>query len=288
MRLPAPLLRRNPCSYKNQYGHVLILAGSPGMLGAAALAGLAAMRAGAGLTTIGVPKSLNAPLQKKISPVIMTLPLKETQQQTFSPAAFLQLEPLLQKYQAIAIGPGVTENPKTVAFVRKIVETASQPLVIDADALTIISRHLESLTVSDSPKVLTPHPGELARLTGLSKQKIERNRIAAAKNFAKTHRCVLVLKGHRTVVASPEGEIYLNTTGNPGMATAGSGDVLTGMIAALLGQGVEAFEAARTGVYWHGKAGDLAARQKTKAAMIATDIIENIPAALQKAVKRVS
>lgn len=286
MRLPAPLLRRNPRSYKNQYGHVLILAGSPGMLGAAALAGLAAMRAGAGLTTIGIPKSLNAPLQKKISPVIMTLPLKETPQQTLSPAAFLQLEPLLQKYQAIAIGPGLTGNPKTAAFVRKIVETASQPLVIDADALTIISRHLESLMVSDSPKVLTPHPGELARLTGLSKQKIASNRTAAAKNFAKTHRCVLVLKGHRTVVASPEGEIYFNTTGNPGMATAGSGDVLTGMIAALLSQGVEAFEAARTGVYWHGKAGDLAARQKTKAAMIATDIIENIPAALLKAVKR--
>ncbi len=276
MRLPAPLSRRNPNAYKNQFGHVLILAGSERMLGAGALCGLAAMRTGAGLTTVGVAKSLNLALQKKVSNVIMTLPLPETSQHSIAFKAYPQIKRLFSKFQAVAIGPGLGQEASTKKFVLKMIGECPLPLVIDADALNILSHDVKTLLRAQGPRILTPHPGEMARLIGSSREAVERDRVNIARSFAKKYRCVLLLKGHRTVVASPSGKVYINRTGNAGMATAGSGDVLTGMIAALLGQGIEVFEAAKTACYAHGRAGDRAAKHKDKASMIAADIIDFI------------
>ena len=250
------------------------------MVGAAALTALAAMRCGAGLVTIGIPKSLNAVIQKKISPVIMTLPLKETTRQTLSAAAFSQIHAKLSQFAAIALGPGLTTHPGTQQFVIKIISSCKTPMVIDADALNILAKHLSILKKNKAPKVLTPHPGEMSRLTNLSRNSIEKNRRKTAGEFAKKFHCTLLLKGHRTIVASAKGRVYINSTGNAGMATAGSGDVLTGIIAAFLAQGLSDFESAKWGAYIHGKAGDLAAKKRTKLSMIATDIIEQIPHAV--------
>jgi len=282
MRLPAPLSRNNPKAYKNQYGHVLVIAGSRNMLGAAALCGLSAMRAGAGLATLAVPQSLNAALQKKISPVLMTWPLKETSAGSFALSAYGQLKNRLKEFDAILIGPGLSQHPATQKFVLKVITSARQPLVVDADALTALTGNLKLLTKTPTAKVLTPHPGEMSRLTGVRKEEIEKDRKNTAQRFARRYHCVLLLKGYRTVVAGPNGKNYINKTGNAGMATAGSGDVLAGIITALLGQGLTAFAAAKYGAHLHGKAGDLAARRKSKTGMIATDIIDNIPNIIKK------
>ncbi|MBI5150470.1 MAG: NAD(P)H-hydrate dehydratase [Candidatus Omnitrophica bacterium] len=281
MRLPTPLTRRNPDAYKNQFGHVCVIAGSGRMLGAAALTSLAAMRAGAGLVTAAIPASMNTAAQKKISNVVMTLPLKETREQTASLDAFAQIRRISDQCDVFAVGPGLSRHPSTQKLVLKIIAASPKPLVIDADALNALAGHLEILRKTPALKILTPHPGEMARLIGRSRDYTEKHRRQTALEFARKYGCILLLKGHRTLVASSQGKIYINTTGNAGMATAGSGDVLTGMVAALLGQGLSGFEAAKFGAWWHGKAGDLAARRKTRAAMIASDIIEEIPNALK-------
>ena len=251
------------------------------MLGAAALTGLAAMRAGAGLTTIAVAKSLNLTLQKKISNVIMTRPLPETRLGTIALKAFDALQPFWSKYSVVAIGPGMTTIPETVRFVRKMYQKSHLPMVVDADALNALAGKPDILQSPGGERILTPHPGEMARLIDFSRDKVQGDRRGIASRYAKRWGCVLVLKGDRTVVASPTGKIYVNTTGNPGMATAGSGDVLTGMIAAFLAQGLNSFEAAQFAVYLHGKAGDLARREGSKAGLIASDIISKIPFVLK-------
>ena len=285
MRLPTPLLRNNKKAHKNVFGHALIIAGSPNMLGASALAGLACMRSGAGLVTIAIPKSLILIIQKKIAPVIMTMGLPETRAKTISVKAIPDLKKSLAKYQAVAIGPGLTVHPSTQNFIHKIIEASPVPLVIDADALSAVSKNLKCLVKTNIPKILTPHPGEMARLTGKPKTLIEKERTKIAREFAQKNQVTLVLKGHHTVVASQSGQIYLNKTGNTGMATAGSGDVLTGMITAFVAQGIKTFEAAQWAVYLHGKAGDEAAKVTSKPALLATDIIECIPLAFKKALK---
>ncbi len=280
MRLPAPLSRRDPNVCKNDFGHVLVVAGSPPMLGASALTALAAMRCGAGLVTVAVPQSLNLTLQKKISPVIMTLPLPQTREQTFAAKALAPLKKIWNKFDAIAIGPGMGQNKSTQRFIRDFITVCPKPMVIDADALNALAHDLRPLQKNTVPKILTPHPGEMARLAGLSVKAVEKNRKAVALNFARKKHCVVLLKGYRTIVTSPQGKVYVNQTGNAGMATAGSGDVLTGMIAALLGQGMGPFEAARTGAYLHGKAGDLAIKTIAPASLIAADLIECLPEVL--------
>ncbi len=282
MRLPAPLSRRKNDAHKNQFGHVLVLAGSARMLGAAALCGLSAMRTGAGLVTAGVAKSLNSTLQAKVSNVIMTLPLQETSGQAIAFAAYSSIKKAFSNYQSVALGPGMGQEAGTKKFVLKMIAECPLPMVVDADALNILSSDLKMLGRAQGLRVLTPHPGEMARLTGLSSDLIGKDRAKAARDFSVQNRCVLLLKGHRTVVASASGNIYINQTGNSGMATAGSGDVLTGMIAALLAQGVEPFQSAKTGCYLHGLAGDEAARQTGKVSLTAADIIESIPQAIQK------
>lgn len=281
MRLPAPLLRRNPRAHKNNFGHVLVLAGSARMLGAAALTSLSAMRAGAGLVTLGIPESLNLAAQKKISPVIMTWPLPETATQSLSAKAFPLIKKELRRYNAIVLGPGLSQDPSTKKLILKIIASCDNPLVIDADAINALASNPDVLKKTKSPKILTPHAGEMGRLIKRPVSFSEKNRSNVSKNFARRHNCVLVLKGHRTLVAEPKGNIYINKTGNVGMATAGSGDVLTGIIGAFLAQKIDAFNAAKTAVFIHGKAGDMAARQKGKTALIASDIIGSLPSALK-------
>ena len=281
MRLPAPLSRRNPDVCKNDFGHVLVLAGSPTMLGAAALCGLSAMRSGAGLVTVGISQSLNLTLQKKLSAVIMTLPLKETDQQTLSLSAFGPLQKKFSKFNAAAIGPGLGQNKSTQKFILKMIGQCPRPLVVDADALNALAHHLDALKKSCGVRILTPHVGEMARLVKINKSLIEKNRLKIAKTFAEKYNCVVLLKGHRTIVVDSKGNFYINHTGNAGMATAGSGDVLTGMITSFLGQGMSAFDAAKYGAFVHGKAGDAAAKSKGKIALIATDIIDSIAEVLK-------
>ncbi len=282
MRLPTSLLCRNRSAHKNDFGHVLILAGSRGMMGAGALTSLAAMRAGAGLVTLGVPESLNAVAQKKISFVVMTWPLAETKEQTLAPKAFLQISKHISSFQVLAIGPGLSTNKETQNFILKVISNISIPMVIDADALNALSLNINVLKKSRGVKILTPHAGEMARLIKMKKETVAQNRQPIAVDFAHRFNCTLLLKGYKTVVASPDGKVYLNTTGNAGMATAGSGDVLTGMIAAFLAQGLSAFDAAKFGAYLHGTAGDMAQKKKATASLIATDIIDNIPNAFIK------
>lgn len=261
----------------------MILAGSRRMLGAAALSSLAAMRSGAGLVTVGIPESLNNILQKKISPVVMTLPLAETSKASLDVPAFREIEKF--SCDVLALGPGLSTEPGTQRLILKVIEKIQKPLVIDADALNSLAQHPDVLKKTKTIKVLTPHPGEMGRLSKLDKDFIGKNREQAARDFARRFNVIVLLKGHRSVVASPDGKVYINKTGNPGMATAGSGDVLTGMLAAFLAQGLpqglSAFELTKLACYFHGKAGDLAVKEKTMMGLIATDIIEKIPKALK-------
>ena len=274
MRLPLLLSRRNPNLSKHDFGHVLVIAGSPAMLGAAALTALAAMRSGAGLVTAAVPQGANLTLQKKISHVVMTLPLAQTASGAFSAKGFQQLKKIWHKFDSVAIGPGIGRQVSTRNFARRVIEHCPKPLVVDADGLYALAEQVNILRKAKGPRILTPHAGEMSRLIGLSVKAIEKNRKKAASEFSSKHDAVVLLKGHRTVVAAPDGRTYINRTGNAGMATAGSGDVLTGMIAAFLGQGLVPFQAACLGAYYHGRAGDLAARQRTKLGMTAVDILD--------------
>jgi len=276
MPLPAPLSRVNPRSSKKDFGHLLIIAGSPSMLGAAALSSLAAMRSGAGMVTVGVPRGLNLTLQKKISNVIMTKPLAQGRTGVFSLKAYDQLKKIWDQFDAIAIGPGLGRQPGTQQLARQVIIHCPKPLVVDADALFALAGHAPILLKAKGVRVLTPHLGEMSRLTGQSVKEIEAGRLETARDFAHRYNCVLLLKGHQTVVASVSGKTYINRTGNVGMATAGSGDVLTGMITAFLGQGMDPFDAAKYGAYYHGKAGDLAAHSQGKLGMIAEDIISHL------------
>ena len=277
MRLPALLLRQKSNAHKNDFGHVLVVAGSPTMLGAACLTSLAVMRSGAGLVTAAVPKGLNFTLQKKISSVVMTFPVAQTRGMCFSFSAAKEIFKRISKFNAVAIGPGLSLDLSTVKLVRFMVRECPLPLVVDADALNALAGHTDILLKAKGPRILTPHPGEMGRLLGLCALPIDENgRKKIALQCAHQWHSVIILKGHRTVVASPDGKVYVNTTGNSGMATAGAGDVLTGMVAAFLAQGLSPFEAAKWGVYLHGKAGDRAARKQGRAGMIASDMIEEI------------
>lgn len=277
MRLPAQLLRRRTNVHKNDFGHVLVVAGSPRMLGASCLVTLAAMRSGAGLVTAAVPSGLNLSLQEKLSHVVMTFPVPQTKARTFAPAAAVRILADISRFAAVALGPGLSLQPSTVRFIKRLLVDCPLPMVVDADALNAIAGCPDILLRAKGVRLLTPHPGEMARLAGLARPENERGRVSLAGRFAREFRCVLVLKGHRTVVAGPDGKLYVNTSGNAGMATAGCGDVLTGMIAAFLAQGLVPFDAAKYGVWAHGRAGDAAAREKSRTSLLATDIIDHLP-----------
>lgn len=277
----AVLPQRPHTAHKYSVGKVLVIAGSRNLTGAPFMTAVSAMRAGAGAVVLAVPKSLHAPLIRKLTEV-MIAPLEETEEGTIAPEALEALEQRLQWADVVALGPGLSQNPLTRKLVHALVPRIAQPLVLDADALGMMAYDLSILKNRRFATIMTPHVGELRLLTKLESEHIERRRVEVARAQARSLKCVLVLKGSPTVTATPEGHAYMNTTGNPGMATAGAGDVLTGIIASFVAQGMTPDQAAWSGVFVHGLAGDLAARKLGQRALMAMDIVEAIPAALQK------
>lgn len=282
MRLPARLLQRKAKTHKGDYGHILILAGSARFSGAALLCAQAALRSGAGLVTLGIPKSINLALIKVKPREVMTLALAETKDGTLSRLAFTKISLMLKQIDVLIIGPGLGNSKSTYALIRKVINKCDHPMVIDADALNALSKNLKVLRNHKSEIVLTPHEKEFSRLFGLNISKVRKNRKLIAQNYAKYYNTVIILKGHNSVVAGGRGKLYINKTGNPGMATAGSGDVLSGIVGAFLAQGLDAFSAAKYAAYIHGLAGDIAAKDKTQMGLIASDIINRIPDALKR------
>ena len=281
----APLLApRARDANKGSYGHVLVIGGSLGKAGAAAMAGFAALRAGAGLSTVATPKSVLATVAA-FHPELMTEPLAETEQGTISlQAVGLGLDALLER-KTVAIGPGISRNSETAAFVRTIVTRGDKSIVVDADALNAFEASADKLNGRGRTVVITPHPGEMSRLTGLTIAEIQANRLEVARNFARDHELIVVLKGHRTLIAGPttappDGAVWVNPTGNPGMATGGTGDILTGIVAALIAQHPQhALEATALAAYLHGLAGDLASASVGENSMVATDLVRFLPQA---------
>ena len=272
---------RPTSSHKGTYGHAGILAGSVGKTGAAALAARAALRMGTGLVTVAVPSSVNDILEAKLLEA-MTMPLPETKARTLARSGFDRVLAFMQARTAIAIGPGLSTHPETVELIQSLMKHLDRPTVLDADALNALASRASLLTECKIPPILTPHPGEMARLeVEATSQSVNADRIGTARRFARERGVFLVLKGARTVIARPDGLMAICPTGNPGMATAGTGDVLTGMIVGLLAQGVQSWEAACAATYLHGAAGDLAAQQLGQAGMLAGDLIAHIPYALQ-------
>jgi hydroxyethylthiazole kinase-like uncharacterized protein yjeF len=287
------ILIQSPCAlklperprdgHKGLFGRVLIIAGSVGLTGASAMASLSALRVGAGLVTLGTPESLNPIMEVKLTEA-MTLPLPETSHQTLSIRAYDKIMQMVNGTDVVAIGPGLSRNPETIELVQKLCSDINIPKVIDADGLNALAEDKSCLRELGKQTVLTPHPGEMARLIGKTISDVQSDRINIAIDFAKEYGVILVLKGVPTVIAEPNGEAYLNTTGNPGMASGGTGDVLTGTIAGFLAQGLDANNSAILGVYIHGLAGDLASIDKGGVGIIAGDLIDFLPKAIKKVI----
>lgn len=281
-----PLLRRRDRqAHKGDFGHCLIIAGSSGKTGAAALSANSAVRAGSGLVTLAVAESIHSILEIKTTEA-MTVAIPDGGSGVLSSNAFPALEKLLTGRDAVALGPGLDRRPGTVALIHKLVETVSLPLVIDADGLNALSEDMTVLRRKKSQQlVLTPHPGEMSRLLGTSIPDVEAIRISVAQEFSREYGVYLVLKGARTVIASPDGTAVINGSGNPGMASGGMGDVLTGILVSLLGQGYCAWDACRLGVFIHGYAADLVAADKGEIGLTAGDVQEKLPYAYKQLMK---
>ncbi len=277
-------------SYKNTHGHALIIAGSRGFTGAAALCGNAAMRAGAGLVTVATPVSAQPIVATQVMPEVMTTALAETDRGAVSDEALSYVLKFAEKASVIAIGPGLSSaDERTRNFVRQVIEDRTTPIVIDADGLNCLAPWPELLRGSaENPLILTPHPGEMLRLLGQNDKAALTDRVGCARDFAQKHELILVLKGSRTLVAAPDGRVAVNPTGNAGLGTAGSGDTLTGVITGFLAQAegrlndaIDAFETVAAAVYVSGLAGDFAAKQLGMRAMLASDIRENLSEAFR-------
>lgn len=278
---PGLLPPRRPETHKGDVGRVFVLAGSVGLSGAAALCATGALRVGAGLVTLGIPQALHDPMAEKLTEVMLKV-LPETRDGSLSLQALPEIISTIEAMDAVAVGPGLSQHAQTKELVRRLLPHVAKPLVLDADGLNAVAEDLGVLKKLPLPIILTPHPGEMGRLIRQSAGDVQRDRERTAVSFATQHRVVVVLKGHATVVADFEGSVYVNDTGNPGMASGGCGDVLAGMIAGLLGQRLSLFDAARLGVYLHGLAGDLAAAERGTVGLIASDLLDRIPQAIRQ------
>lgn len=272
--------KKGPEAHKGDFGHVLIIAGSSAGTGAAYLTSQAAARSGSGLVTLAVGRSIFPIMTVKLTEV-MVRPFFETRDWSLSLLAEKDMINFSDKADVLAIGPGISQNKETQNLVRNLIAKVVKPIVLDADGINACVGHLDTLKDAKSKLVLTPHEGEMARLLGIDVNDISQNRKDIALKFTSEYNAVLVLKGHKTVVAAPGGDIYVNETGNAGMATGGSGDVLTGMIASFIGRGTEPFTAAVLGVYFHGLAGDIARKERGVLSLLATDILNKLPEALK-------
>jgi NAD(P)H-hydrate epimerase len=262
--------------HKGDRGHLLVLAGSTGKTGAAALTSLGALRAGAGLVTLGIPRSLNAVVEEKLTEA-MTFPLPETPDGTLSLQAEKDLLRLVEGKTAVAIGPGLSTHPETCDLVRRIVSLCPLPMVIDADGLNALSEDLSALRACRGRVILTPHPGEMARLAGVKNIEVQSDRVETISRFTERHGCTVVLKGARTLIGEPGGETCINPTGNPVLSSGGSGDVLTGLIGGFLARGWPLGKAAVAGVYLHGLAADFLAETEGQAGVLAGELLDVVP-----------
>lgn len=265
---------RDPWGHKGSFGKILLLCGSEGYTGAAYFAAMGALRCGAGLVFLGVPRSIYAIEAVKLNePVIFPLPEGDGK---LSRAAIPEILARLPQMDAVLMGPGLGQWEGTLAVVKAVLENARCPVVLDADGINVLSAHKDILRGRPYPTVLTPHDGEFARLGGL----LSRDRMAAAAELSRDLGCIVLLKGHETWITDGTTH-YRNRTGNPGMAVGGSGDVLAGILAALMGQGIAPLEAAACGAWIHGAAGDLAAGELGQYGMLPTDLLERIPRLLK-------
>jgi hydroxyethylthiazole kinase-like uncharacterized protein yjeF len=272
---------RVPDSNKGMYGHVLVIAGARGKTGAAAMTGMAALRGGAGLVTVASAESAISQIAS-YAPEIMTEPLPETDIGSISMRALDQsrLAGIADRKNVVALGPGMGAHPETVHLIRRLIEDLQQPMVVDADALNALGhKDLHGY----APRILTPHPGEMARLSGSTVAEVQADRIGVARNFAQERGVYLALKGNRSIIAAPDGRVWINPTGSPAMATGGTGDVLTGLIAGLLAQFPEQLETALlAAVYLHGRAGELGAVKLGEKSFVATDLFQFLPEAMRE------
>jgi NAD(P)H-hydrate epimerase len=272
--------RRAPDTHKGTYGHVLAIAGSRGKTGAAILACRAAMRTGAGLTTLAAPRSLNNIFAAALIEVMTEL-LPGNDAEELEPLSDDDWHRLLQGKDSVLFGPGIGVNDATRRILRWLLRNLDRPWVIDADGLNNLALELDRLRHAKFPPVITPHPGEMGRLIGRKAAEVNANRVEIARAFAVEQRCYTVLKGARTVMATPEGNVFINPSGNPGMASGGMGDALAGMLAALLGQGLTPQDAMKLGVYTHGFVGDRVAEARGEIGLIASDVIDSLPEGLK-------
>lgn len=269
-------------SNKGNYGHVLVVGGSVGKSGAAAMAGISALRAGAGLSTVATSKSA-LPAVASFYPELMTEPLPETDAGTIATSAGVRIDDLLKTMTVLAIGPGISRDPHTATLVRSTVSHQKIPMVVDADGLNAFQGHTVELNGKGRVLVITPHPGEMARLAGCSVADVQKDRLGIARQFAREHELTVVLKGHRTLVVQRDGQAWVNTTGNPGMSTGGTGDILTGMVAGLIAQNsANPFMAVCAAVYLHGLAGDIMREKVGEHSLIATDLLKGLPDAFRR------
>lgn len=271
---------RKPDMHKGEAGRVLVIAGSRGLTGAAAMCSLAAARSGAGLVTLLIPESLNPILEVKLTEP-MTFPLPETDSGTLSLKGLDTILELCDGADVVAIGPGLSRNPETSELIRRVLRESGKPMVVDADGLNALEGDPSPIISREGPTVITPHPGEMGRICGIPTRDIQMDRIGVATGFASKWGVVIVLKGARTITADPSGRAFINPTGNPGMASGGMGDILTGLIAGLIGQGLKPLEAAVLGTYIHGFAGDMAAKEIGDRGILATDLLDRIPRSFQ-------
>jgi NAD(P)H-hydrate epimerase len=282
---PEDILARIPerpfDAHKHTCGKVFVLAGSRGLTGAAAMCSESALRAGAGAVILGIPASLNPILETKLTEV-MTVPLADTSDGAVSQKAFSAIIDYVSWADVLLIGPGLSRNKETQRLVLDLIPKIDKPTVIDADGLNALAEDPNVLKKTRASIILTPHCGELSRMIKLSGREIELNRVETARRVAAEYNVVVILKGAPTVVARPGGDVFINSTGNPGMATAGAGDVLAGVVVALLGQKLNALDASMAGVYLHGLAGDIAKENLGAMSLISTDIMRCLPSALMR------
>lgn len=277
------LPRRRPSDHKGKFGRVLAIAGSAGLTGAACLCAQGALRVGAGLVTVGCPASVNDILEVKLTEA-MTFPLPETYGRTLDTRALALILELAEEADVLAIGPGLSREPETAVLVRRLVARVEKPIVIDADGINALADASVILQGEHAPGVLTPHPGEMGRLMGVATEKIQSRRAHFAEAAAKRFRSTIVLKGACSIIANEGRPLTVNATGNPGMASGGTGDVLTGMVAGLIAQGLLPFEAAAAASYLHGLAGDIAADRVGEVSLVASDLLAAVPEAVEQIV----
>ncbi len=278
----AMLPRRAPDSHKGDFGKLFVLAGSEGFTGAGAMTAEAGLRSGTGLVILGCPSGLNDIFEQKLTEV-MTRPLPQVRKRRCLALRGLgEVREMVKWADAVAVGPGIGTYHETRDLIFRLIAKLDKPAVFDADALNILAKNMDYLKGHSAPLVISPHPGEMSRLTGKTIEQIEKNRIDIALEFAEEFNLVCILKGAPSVIAAPSGHAWINPTGNEGMATAGSGDVLTGLIGGFLAQGLMDIDAAVLGCYVHGKAGDLASESLGSRGMIAGDILQMVPLALRE------